>query len=88
MFEFYLREALCHFQCGIHKTKGCGKYQASTLARQSCNDPFGVRSFGNLFNEHSFNFIAQLFLESEAALIMLVGPAMIADRSHVDEADF
>ena len=63
MFEFHIGEALCYFQGGIHKTKGRGKYQTSTLACQPGNGPFGVGTFSNLFHEHSFNFVAQLFLD-------------------------
>ncbi len=57
-------------------------------AAELVNYALGVVAFGNILDMRRFDFVAELLLEGEQALMVLIAPAMVADRTDVDEADF
>ncbi len=57
-------------------------------ARQLLDCALGVGSFGDVFQIGGFHPIAEGGDDRAAADVMLVGPAEIADRPEINEADF
>jgi len=58
-------------------------------ARTSCSmAPFGVRPFADVLEIGRLDLVAELLDERLASNFVLIGPAEIADRSEIDEANF
>ncbi len=47
----------------------------------------GVGAFGHGFLIDRLDLVAEMLFDGEPALVVLVGPAAIADRADIDEAD-
>src|SRR6476619_859107 len=58
------------------------------MSRWPFDGPFGVGTFGNVFEIGRFDPVAKGGDDRSAADLMLIGPAEIADRPEIDEADF
>src|SRR5690606_18849787 len=71
----------------VHVTEGGGEDQVIAALGHVADHPFGVGAFGDVLDEAGLNLVAELFFQVLAALLVLVGPAMVADRAAVDETD-
>ena len=57
-------------------------------ARASCSiDALGIGPFGDVFEIGGLDLVAEVLDQRLAADLVLVGPAEIADRAEIDEAD-
>jgi hypothetical protein len=57
------------------------------LARQVAQHALGVGPFGHAFDDRRLHAGAERLLHRAPAEVVLVAPAGLADRAHVDEAD-
>ena len=58
------------------------------LAREVAHHAFRVGPFGDVFDHRDLHRVAERTLHLAAAEVVLIGPAGLADRRHVDERDF
>ena len=71
----------------VHVAERRGEDQFVTAIGEVIHDALGVRTFGHVLDEGRLDLIAEMLGGGEAGLVVLVGPAEIADRAEVDEAD-
>ena len=87
VLELHVGKALGDLDRRVHVAEGRGEDQPGTLPRQSLDGALGVRALRHALNVHGLDHVTEFPLEREAALVMGVGPAMIADGSDIDETD-
>ena len=88
MLKFHVREFLCDIDRWIHVAKRRCENQIGALQGHLCHHTLGVCALWDAFNENGFDFIAELRFDSEAAFVVLIGPAAVADGANIDKADF
>ncbi len=71
----------------IHEAKGRGEDKPVAGAGELLDDALGVGALGHLLDEGGLDAVAELPLQRLSADIVLVGPAMVAHRADIDEAD-
>ena len=85
MLELHIRKFRRNLQGRLHEAEGGGENDLAAIARQALDGAFGI-GFRDIFDEDGLDLVAQFLLNRLAALIMLVGPAEIADRADIDPA--
>ena len=88
MLKGDFRELLGHFQCWVHVAEGGGENQVVTAFGHVADNALGVCTFGYVFHVAGFNFVAKLLDQLLATLLVLVGPAVVANWADINEADF
>ena len=76
-----------HLQRRLHVAERRGEDQLVAGARELLDRALGVRAFADVFEIGGFDLVAEFLEHREAGQIVLVGPAEIADRAEIDEAD-
>ncbi|MNH09789.1 hypothetical protein D3C79_692500 [compost metagenome] len=88
MFESDLRELLGDFGGGVHVAERGSEHQVVAALGHVADDPLGIGAFWHVLDEAAVDLVTELLDQGLAALLMLIGPAMVADRADIDEADF
>jgi len=87
LLEGDLGELLGDLQRGVHVAEGGGEDQVVVALGHVADNPLGIGAFWHVLDEAGLHLVAQFFFHVLAALLVLVGPAVVADRADVDEAD-
>ena len=87
VLEGQLGELLGDFQRRVHIAEGGGEDQVIAALGHVANHPLGICTFRDVFHVAGFNLVAELFDHRLTALLMLVSPAVVANRANVDKAD-
>lgn len=87
MLELHVRKLLRDLQRRVHEAKGRREDEAGALTRQTLDGAFRVGAFRHALDVDGLDLVAEFLLDGETALVVLVGPAIVADRTDVDEAD-
>jgi hypothetical protein len=72
---------------GLAVAEGGGEDHVRAVEDHLRDDPLGIRAFGHAFGVDGLDRVAEGFLDGEAALVVGPGPAVVADRADIDEAD-
>ena len=88
MLEFHIRKFGGNRKGWVHVAKGCGEDDVVAGQRHLGQNAFGVSPFRHGFNIGGFDLVAESFFNGQQTLVVLVGPAEIADWANVDKADF
>ncbi|MNT54493.1 hypothetical protein D3C72_1916620 [compost metagenome] len=70
----------------VHIAEAGGVDQRIAAAGQFANHALGVGAFRHVLDIFCFHLVTQRLLHLQASLVVLIGPAGIADRADVDEA--
>ena len=84
----YVRILRRNFDDRVHIAERRGEDEPMAGAHKLFDGPFGVGTFGDVFEIGRFDPVAKGGDDRSAADLMLIGPAEIADRPEIDEADF
>ena len=87
MFEFHVGKFRGNVDRGIHVAERSRENQLVARQRHLGHDPLGVRAFGYALDVGRLHPITQRIFNREPALVVLVTPAEVTDRSDVDESD-
>jgi hypothetical protein len=71
----------------LHEAERGGEDQAVPGSGKLLDSALGIR-FRHAFHIGGLDLVAERLLDRLAADVMLVAPAMVAHRAHIDEADF
>ncbi len=71
----------------VHVAERRREHELAPAGREFPDHALGVRAFGHVLHELRRHLGAQRLFHRLAALVVLVGPAGVADGTHVDEAD-
>ena len=88
MFEGHLGKLLGDFQGRVHVAERRGEDQVVLVLGHVADHPLGVGAFGDVLHIVGGDLVAEFFGQRLAPLFMLIRPAVVADRTDVDEADF
>ena len=88
VLKFHVREFGRNVDGRVHVTKRGREDKLGTGKRHLCHHALGVRAFWNAFLVDGFNFVAECFINGEAALVVLICPATVTDGAHVNKAHF
>ena len=83
MFGIFLGDLEGRF----HEAERGGEDQAMAGARKLLDGALGI-GLRHALHVGRLDLVAEGFLDGLAADIVLVAPAVVADRAHIDEADF
>ena len=72
---------------GFHEAEGGGEDQLASGACQPLDRTLGIGPFGHVLDIGGLDLVAERLVDRLAGDVMLVGPAEIADRPDIDEAD-
>ncbi len=87
VLEGDLGELLGDLQRGVHVAEGGGEDKVIVALGHVADNPLGIGTLRHVLDEAGLHLVAQLLFHVLATLLMLVGPAMVADRADIDEAD-
>ena len=87
VLELHVREVPGHLDGRLHVAERGGEDDSGPLADEAGDRAFGVGAFGHVLDVDGLDPVAERFLDREPPLIVLVGPAVVADRADVDESD-
>ena len=87
VLEMHVRVFLGDLQRRLHVAERRREDQLVAGARELLDRAFGVRAFADILEERGFDLVAEFLDHLEAAEVVLVGPAEIADRAEIDETD-
>ena len=88
MLKLHFWELTRNLQGWVHVTKGRGEDQLVTGASQTLNRALSIRTFWHALNVGGFNFVAKVLFNRLTTLIVLVRPAMVRNRTNVNETHF
>ena len=87
MLELNVRELAGDLVGRIHVAEGGGEDDVAAGTGEALDGALGVGAFRHAFEIGQLNiFLAEILLHLERALMVLVRPAEIADRPHIDVA--
>ena len=72
---------------GSHVAERGRENETGSLARKALDGALRVRALRDVLDIGGLDPIAELFFDGAPADVVLIGPAVVADRSDVDEAD-
>ena len=72
----------------VHEAERGGEDQLVAGARELLDRALGVGAFADVLEIGGLDLVAERLHHRLAAEVMLIGPAEIADRAEIDEADF
>ena len=78
---------LRHLHGRVHEPERGGEDQLVARARQLLDRALGVRPFWHLLQIGRLDLVAERLDHGQAALIVLIAPAEVADRADIDESD-
>ena len=87
VLELHVGIARGHLDGGVHEPERGGEDDAAAGRGQLVDDALGVRPLGHVLDEVGVDLVAELLLDRLQPLVVLVAPAVVADRPDVDEAD-
>ena len=87
VFEGDFGELLSHFQRWVHVAEGGGEDQIKAALGHVADHAFGVCAFWHVLHIAGFDFIAEFLDQLLATLLVLVGPAVVANRADIDETN-
>jgi len=85
MLELGVGEFAGDLELGVMKPNDWPKMSLQ-LREPPLEGAFGVRAFRDVFEEFGLDLVAERLLDLQAALVVLVGIAEIADRADIDPA--
>ena len=88
VLEMHVGIFLRDLQRRVHVAERGGEDQLVAGAHQLLDRALGVRAFADVFEIGGLDLVAEFLDQRLAREFMLVGPAEIADRAEIDEADF
>ena len=89
VLEIHVRDiSWRHLQRRVHVAERGGEDQLVAGARELLDRALGVGAFADVLEIGGLDLVAERLRQGLAADFMLVGPAEIADRAEIDEADF
>ncbi|MHC2703024.1 hypothetical protein ACVMHZ_006187 [Bradyrhizobium liaoningense] len=81
------RVFLGDLQRRVHVAEGRGENQLVAGADQLLDRALGVGAFGHVFEVGGLDLVAQFLHQRLTTEVVLIGPAEVSDRTHIDEAD-
>ena len=87
MNELHVRKLLRHFQGGIHVAERGRDHQLAARLRQVADHALGIGALRHVFHKLGGDLVAQRLFHFLARLIVLGGPACVADGADIHEAD-
>ena len=87
VLELHVGIARRHLDGRVHEPERGGEDEAAAGRGQLVDDALGVRPLGDVLDEVGLDLVAELLLDRLQPLVVLVAPAVVADRPDVDEAD-
>ena len=88
MLKLDVREALGHFERGLHVAKRSGKDQFMSSLGEFCNRALGVRSFRDVLHIGGLDLVPKFLFQHQPALVVGVGPAVVPRRAKINKPDF
>ena len=88
MLELNVRKTFGNLERRVHITERGSEDEVGALAGKTGNGALRIRPFAHFLHIQSLDLIAKLFLDGKSSLIVLVGPAVVADRANVYESYF
>jgi hypothetical protein len=85
VLELHIRKLGGDLVGRVHVAERGREDDVAAGAGEALDGAFGIGAFRHAFQIGGFDLVAELFLRREAALIVLIGPAEIADRADIDE---
>src|SRR5207253_9100087 len=85
MVELHVRERLRGLEHVVHEAEAGAVDDVVALARIVLEDALRVSGFGHVLGKRRLDTRAQRLLEGFATVVVGVGPAVVVDRSRVDE---
>ena len=87
VFELHVRKLRGHVDCRVHVPKRGREDQIGPLKRHLRHCTFRISPFRHTLLVHGLDLVAEVFLDSQTAFVVLVSPAPVTDRPDVDEPD-
>src|SRR5690606_10679498 len=84
--ELHVREPPSHLVSGVHVTEGGSEDDVAAGTGKTLDGAFGVRALRHAFQICRLDRVAELFLKLQNPLMMLIAPAEVTNRPHIDEA--
>ena len=85
VLELHVRKLGGNLQRRLHEAEGGREDDVAAVTGEALDGALGV-GFRNVLDIGCLDLVAQFLLDREAALIVLVGPAEVADRADIDPA--
>ena len=87
VLEIHVRVFVRHLQRRLHEAERGGEDQLVAGAGELLDRALGIGTFGDVLEIGGLDLVAERLYHGLAAEFVLVGPAEIADRADIDEAD-
>ncbi len=70
----------------VHEAERGGEHDVGAIVGHLADDALGIGALIDVLDIDGLDPVAEGLLESQSALVVLVGPSVIADRADIDEA--